>query len=215
MSRRLTDSEKKKFIQDALKGSQASVGNRYPALMNIFDRISQFNDLATVAELIPVANSWIAGPAVSSAISKLSFVGIVLFPLQQVINLINANEQGLRDYSFRATAYTITAWAFEKPIPMSSPRSMANLQVGAGHIKGGPSAYTKIWGETSAKVKASLEQKANQKNIKITDLKKLFRAIGGNQERDLCLQVLKEFEHKMGHTTIHIWRSKYSILYPD
>ena len=83
--------------------------------------LGTFNGALTFAELLPTLSTWLSGAAITSITSAAAFSGTILFPFLQAINLINANETGLRPYSYRAISYTITAWAFDKVNPMSSP----------------------------------------------------------------------------------------------
>jgi hypothetical protein len=213
-NKRLSDSEKKQLLKDILGTNHSAVGNHFPAFSKMIDGLGHFNDAATLLELIPTLGSWMSGGIASQVFSNASFVGIMLFPVQQTINLINANETGVKGYSYRAVAYTITAWAFDKPTPSSSPTKLANLKEGRGHVYGGIENYNKVWRETSQSVVSSLNKKCSEKNVQPRLVKTMFKALANGSSDELCLMILKSFEKEFGHTTKHIWMSGYKVLYP-
>lgn len=140
--------------------------------------LGTFNDTLTFTELVPTLNRWVSGTAVGSISSTAAFAGIILFPFQQMINIINANETGLRSYSYRAISYAITAWAFDKLKPISSPRIISNLSSGPYTTTVDVSEYHKVWRETLISVITQLELTCLQKNIKKQYLKSVFKALG-------------------------------------
>lgn len=180
----------------------------------MMDGLGTFNDVLTFAELAPVLSTWLSGTVVSSIVSVASFSGTILFPFQQMINLVNANETGLRGYSYRAISYTITAWAFDKPRPISSPRILSNLKSGPYTSVKSIDEYNKVWKETSISVIAKLEQICLQKKIKKHHLKTIFKALGQGSQEKLSVMILKGFEKEFSHVTKHIWASNYSVVFP-
>lgn len=148
----LTDHEKKELIRQTLRNSNSAVGNHFPAFSKMIDGLGHVNDALSVAELIPTLNIYLSGTAVGAFYSGASFAGILLFPVQQIINLINANETGFRMYSYRAISYAITAWAFDKPVVSQSPRIILNLKTGPGSVAkthNELAAYHQVWWESS------------------------------------------------------------------
>lgn len=79
---------------------------------------------------------------------------------------MNANETGLRAYSYRAISYAITAWSFDKLKPTLSPRILSNLTSGSYTTTKDVSEYHKVWRETLISVITQLELICLQKNIK-------------------------------------------------
>ena len=119
--------------------------------------LGTFNDAITIAELLPTLSAWLSGAAVTSLTSVAAFSSTLLFPLQQTINLINANETGLRMYFYRAISYTITAWAFDKLKPTSSPRIISNITSGSYTTTKEVAEFHKVWRETMVSVLTKLE----------------------------------------------------------
>jgi len=212
---KLSESEKQQLIKEAFGANYHTVGNRLPALRSAIDALSDFNDAASIAELLPLLGRWLSIPAVSTVASNASFLGILAFPVVQSVNLINANETGLRLYSYRATAYCITAWAFNRPQPMSSPEIKSRLSEGPiVATNTNYQRYNTIWLETVSGVTSHLNSICINNRIDISSLKKLFCAAARNKPDQLSLLVLKEFESKVTHTVLPIWKSNYKVLYP-
>jgi hypothetical protein len=126
----LNDQEKKEILTSILGANHNAVGKHFPIFSDMMSGVGNFNDAVSFAELVPALDAWLSVSMVSSITSAASFAGILLFPVQQIINVINANETGLRAYSYRAISYAITAWAFDKPKPMSSPQILSNIRRG-------------------------------------------------------------------------------------
>ncbi len=212
--RQLTEQEKKALLREVLGTSYHQVGDRFPVFSRMMDGVSNFNDTVALAELIPALNTWTSGAMAGSFLSAASVIGVVLFPVQQTINLINSNETGLRFYSYRAVAYTITAWAYSRPQTMSSPRILSNIAQGVGYANGGVEEYNRVWRDTSAQVLSAIDKRCVQKGINKQHLKEVFKAMSRGKPEDLCLMLLQGFESQTGHTTKFIWRSGYKTLYP-
>jgi len=212
----LSDADKKKLIQDILGKNHNAAGQNYLVFSALIDSLSTVNDVLTVAELLPSLNTLLSGATASTVVSTASFAGILLFPVAQLINLINANQIGHRMYSYRCIAYTTTAWAFDKPNPTGSPRVLSNIN--SGPIQKRQAAameYNKLWRETSISVLQKLNTTAVQKNIPKSHLKAIFRALGGTQPDKLCLTLLTHFENQFDSNTKNIWKSNYKIRYPQ
>lgn len=210
----LSDQEKKDLIKNILGAKYSSAGNHFPIMREMMDGLSTFNNTATFAELIPVLNTWLSGSAVTAAVSTASFAGTILFPFQQIINLINANENGLRLYSYRAISYAITTWSFDKPKPISSPRVISNLTAPPYGATKDIAEYHEVWKEALIQVLTHLEFTCIQKNIKKQHLKTIFKALGHGSPEKLSVMLLKGFEKNMGHTSKNMWISGYKIAYP-
>jgi hypothetical protein len=211
---KLTDAEKKEIIKNILGVNHHAIGKNYPIFSEMMNGLGTFNDALSFAELLPVLNTWISGSVASSVVSTASFFGVILFPFQQMINLINANEIGLRSYSYRAISYTITAWAFNKQIPISSPQVLINITSGPIVSTKTANEYNKIWRETSVNVAQKLEQVCLQKRINKKHIKAVFKALGQGKPEVLSILILKGFEKEFSPVSRHIWKSNYSIKFP-
>ncbi len=213
---KMSDVEKKEIIKDILGTNHNAVGKHFSIFSEMMDGVGMLNDVLSFAELIPALNTWLSGSIVAPIASVASFSGVMLlFPFQQMINLINANETGLRGYSYRAISYTITAWTFDEPRPISSPTILFNITTGPYTSTKDSDRYDKIWMETSISVITKLEQVCLQEKINKLHLKTAFKALGQGSPTNLSLMILKGFEKEFSHVTQHIWASNYSITFPQ
>lgn len=186
-----------------------------PTLSLVIDYIGNVNDGLTLAELLPSLNRYLSGPTASRFVSSSSLVGTLLFPVGAVLQLIDANKIGHSMYGYRAAAYSITAWAYNDPVPTGSLRILSNIRTGiVAQPKSVVNEYKDVWAKVSRDVLASIKRTCQERNIPEDYLKILFRAVSNGDPKELCLQILKSFEGRFSHTTIHIWRSNYSIPYP-
>ena len=104
----LNDLEKRKLIAEVLKIDPNFLGKNYKTFSVFIDNISRSSDALTVAELLPYLNSILSRPMASAIMSNLSFVGVLLFPLGQLINVVNTYQSGHRMYAYRSIGYAIT-----------------------------------------------------------------------------------------------------------
>jgi hypothetical protein len=176
--------------------------------------LGHFNDAISFAELIPALSSWLSGTAAASITSVASFAGVLLFPVQQIINIINANETGLRAYSYRGIAYAITAWAFDKPKPMSSPQILSNIKRGPVVTVQGVGRYNQVWMQTVSSVTNKITEICSKNNINEEHLKAVFRAFGRGSPEKLSVLILKGFEKEFSPVTVNMWKSNYKVAYP-
>jgi len=211
----LTDSQKKELIQEILGTEYHQVGNHFPLFSKMIDNLGTMNDAAAISELVPVLTRYLSGTATTSVFSVASMVGILLFPVHQFINLVNANQTGHRMYSYRAIAYTIVGWAFSQPIPAQSARIILNIRSGSV-VKSVATVreYEKIWRETSLNVQNQLNIICVTKNIDVQLLKRVFQVMGEGNTGRLSALILESFESQFGPTTKPIWKSNYSVCYP-
>jgi hypothetical protein len=71
------------------------------------------------------------------------------------------------------------------------------------------------WRDGSIKTVDNLEQVPKRKKISKDSYQALWRAVGDNQRKKLCLVLMKAFEKEFHGSLLSAWRSKYSIEYPD
>lgn len=209
----LNEYEKKELVKNILGNDFHMVGNRFPVFSRMLDGLAYLSDSLTAAELIPTLSRFLSGSIPTSVMSTASFMAAVVQPLQHFVNLVNVNETGLRMYSYRAVAYTLTAWAFGKPVPGQSARIMLNL--GSGDFRAtGRERYGKVWGETSRNVLVSLRQVCLARDIPESHLKVVFKALGNGDPARLSRHILEGFEGRLNTTVRNIWKSGYSIGFP-
>lgn len=210
----LNDVEKKAIIKSILGANHSATGQHFQLYSEMITGLGYVNDAASFAELLPALSSWLSGARVATITSTASFAGVLLFPLQQLINLINANETGLRFYSYRAISYAITAWAFDKPSPLSSPQIMLNVRNGPYTEVQGESRYSQVWQETAFSVTNKIKHTCLQNKINEKHLKAIFKALGKGKPESLSLLLLQGFEKEFSHISKGMWKSNYNVLYP-
>lgn len=131
ITKNLTDKEKDQLLKEILGEKYNSAGDNLPVLKNVIDVIGYVDTSLTVAELLPIVNTILSGSRVLTVVaSGASVFSIFLFPVASMISIIDAYQSGHKMYAYRAIAYTLTAWAYNKPIPPSSMRILSNLRTG-------------------------------------------------------------------------------------
>lgn len=212
--KKMTDAEKKEILKNILGTKYHSAGKNFPIFSEMMDGLGTFNDVLSFVELVPVLNTWLSGSVVSAVVSRASIAGVFLFPFQQMINLLNANETGLQMYSYRSISYSLTAWAFNKPKPMSSPQIISNIRSGPYRSVKSIDEYHKVWRETSISLVNKIELVCLQKKINKDYLKVVFKALGHGSPEKLSVLILHGFESEFSPVTRHIWASNFSVVYP-
>lgn len=215
---KLTDKEKDEILKEVLGPKYHTSGNNLPILKKVIGHISDVNDAATFAEIIPALNTALANSRIFAFVSSgASILSIVLFPVGTMISIINAYQLGAKMYSYRAIAYTITAWAFNRAIPTSSPRIMSNSRNQAP-VSNPHQMQEKIkaWKKASDSVLRELNNLAITNKIPKDALKLLIRAMADNNEQKLCALILKGYEKQFSdfHSKA-VWKSNYKILFPQ
>lgn len=156
--------------------------------------------------------------------STLSVIGstagtlsIFLMPVGHMIAIINAWQSGHRDYSYRCIAYTVTAWAFNKPRPMGSNQILQNMRSGMLVRKQSVvGEFEKVWRETSVSVTQMLDKILVEKRIQKKQLQFILQALGDGKPQQLCLLLLRGFEDKVdSYAGKLVWKSNYKIIYPQ
>ncbi len=216
MGTMLSTSEKYALLNKTLGENHGLVGKKFSAASAMMDGLRHISDSFSLSELIPALSSYLFGPVTSPSRSEASLVSTLLYPLHQSINLINSNETGQRMYAYRAAAYAITSWAFNKPIPTKSPQILQNIAGGDPYSASNKTAtmYNEVWQVTSKSVLHNLRQACISKGIDEKELKIIFKAFGNGNATQLCFSILKCFEKEFGNTAKHIWKTGYNIKYP-
>jgi len=213
MEKMISIEEKRAILKDILGVDYND--QTLPVLSLAIDYVSGLSDGIALAELIPSLNRYLTGPVTSRVVGASSIVGALLFPIGSFLKLIDANRVGHSMYGYRAAAYTVTAWAFNDPVPTGSLRILTNIRTGIGaQPKSVVKEYNEVWQKVSRDVLKSIKLTCSERRIPEDHLRILFRATSNGDPKDLCKQILKSYENRISNTTINIWRGNYSILYP-
>lgn len=217
LSKSLSDKEKEDLLKEILGSEYSSAGNNLPILKSAIDIIDHFDTALALAELIPVINTALSSSRIFGFVaSGASIFSIFMFPVASMISVINAYQVGHQMYSYRAIAYTLTAWAFGKPVPASSQRILSNLREGNLVAKQKKvEDYKQLWQKTSQSVLIKLNTELTSKNTPKEAIQIILRAISNDNPLVLCELLLKGFEDKMSHITQLTWKSNYSIKFPN
>lgn len=217
ISKKLSEKEKDDLLKEILGTEYSSAGNNLPVLKSAIDIIGHFDTAFGLAELIPLINTALSSSRIFGlVVSGSSIFSIFMFPVASMISVINAYQVGHQMYSYRAIAYTLTAWAFGKPFPVSSQRILSNLREGNLVAKQKKvNEYKQLWQKTSQSVLTKLSTELRSKNIPKEAVQVILRAISNDNPQVLCELFLKGFEDKMSHITQLTWKSNYSIKFPS
>ncbi len=216
-NKKMSEKEKDELLKEILGQDYYKAGNNLPMLNKVIGFISDTNDLATLTEIIPLLNSALANSRLFAIISSgTSVFSVLLFPVGSMINIINAYQLGVKMYSYRAIAYSITAWAFNKPIPISSPRIISNSKNRfpvASHNE--ITEKHTAWKKASQSVIKEIDQFVLSNNLTKNSFQLLLQAMSDGNQQKLCDFLLRGYEKEFkGYHSKAVWKSNYSIKYP-
>lgn len=215
-TKRLSDKEKEELLKDVLGKDYATAGNNLPLLKSLIDKIGAVDNFFTIAELLPLFNKILAIRAFSVVASGASVISIFLIPISALISIIDAYQSGRRMYSYRAIAYAITSWAFKKPAQSSSKKLLLQAQTGFPKVPANELIeYERSWKKASQDVLLKINSIATENNIPKEVLQVFLRAVGDNNEQKLCETLMKGFEKQFSFIEGKVWKSNYTIKYPN
>lgn len=215
---KLTDKEKDDLLKEILGQNYSNAGNNLPILKKVITIVSDTSDLATIAEIIPILNTALANSRLFAIVSSgASVFSILLFPVGAMLSIVDAYQAGIKMYTYRAIAYTITAWAYNKPIPSSSKRVLSNSK------KSFPVSSDKemkekrnAWSRVSQSVIKNINQYLVANNVSKEIFRILLQAMSDGSEQKLCALLLKGFEKEFkDFPSKAVWKSNYSIKFPQ
>lgn len=216
VGRKLNNKEKQDLIKDILGDRYTDAGDNFPLLSKIIDNIGYVDNAFTLAELLTYTNTMISGSRfLMFAASSASVLSIFLSPVSNMIAIINAWQTGHRMYAFRAVAYTITAWVYDKPTPAASPAILSNIRSG-GLVRDESivKEYADAWREASLSTLVKIKTGLASSNIPDKALKNILRTLSDNNPSKLSEILLVGFEDQFGAIPKMTWKSNYKILYP-
>jgi hypothetical protein len=206
---KLTHQQKKKLIIRTLQADYNLKGQNLKIIDSALNILGKTSDALSIAEATTLLTE---GSMLAGVASGIGFASTMLFPVGGVIMLQNANETRERLYGLRGIAYTITAWAFDKPIPKGSPKYI-------GFSKGlsarDLNRLHKAWKDVSLYTIKWLQNEARGKKVQEKSLKLLYRALADDGPRKLCLKIRKGMENKLDHIGKIFWKSEVKTLYPE
>lgn len=216
---KITPEERDELLRKVL-GARYNAADKNLVLLNtVIDHIGYADNAFSVFELTTFANTLLTKSRFFAAVSSgAAIASIALIPIGALIAIVRAYRGGHRRYSYRAIAYTTTAWAFNKPAPVASKQILFNIRNGPAPVKPPSvvSEYNKIWRETSQKVLAKLNAEATATGIPKQALQIVLQAMAANNEQQFCEMILQNFEEKIDAGIDRtVWKSQYRIRYPQ
>jgi hypothetical protein len=199
----MVDSAKKELIKGTLASDFNLRGERLAVLGKAIDIIGYADNALSLAE---VAGLIAEGTVMSGVAAGTSIVSAILFPIGATIELMNDWEAGQRLAGMVAVAYTVTAWAFDDPIPGLPPRVQQNIK--ASGLGNEIPAYQQAWKDASgATLKSLAEMIAKKPGVSKQSFQVLFRAIGDDNRQALSKALIKGFEKNVNGVEKEILRT--------
>ncbi len=217
--RNMSDERKKQITRDAVKQDFDLKGDYG---LKIADRIG---DLFQYGSPVVDVISW-AAPAVEALAERVALVAVVFETYGMHRDFLNVSDKDIRMYGMRAAAYSTTAWAFNKPMPSSSPTIR-------GFHKAQPKSpqqmnrLDQFWMQSAKAAKAAQERFADEKfggpsvarEKKLEAWKIALRTRADDSPAKLSKALMAELGELSLEKTIpatkKIWESQLSVLYPD
>ena len=215
-TKKLTAREKEELLREILGHQYSSVGNNLPVLNKVIDNINYVDNAFTLAELVTFTNTILTGSRfLTVAASGASVLSIFLSPVSHMIAEINAWQTGHKMYAYRAVAYTLTAWAFNRSMPSGSPAVISNIRSGAPVRKQSVvQEYHKAWQDASRNLLGKINAGTISTKVPKEALKLILRAIADNSPQKLCEMLLRGVEDQFEAVPRITWKANYKIRYP-
>lgn len=215
-TKKLSTREKEELLREILGHKYSSAGNNLPVLSKIIDNIGYVDNAFTLAELVTFTNTILTGSRfLTVAASGASVLSIFLSPVSHLIAVINAWQTGHKMYAYRAVAYTLTAWAFNKSMPSGSPAVISNIRSGAPVRKQSVvQEYNKAWQDASRNLLGKINSGTISTRVPKEALKLILRAIADNSPQKLCEMLLRGVEDQFEAVPRITWKANYKIRYP-
>jgi len=212
----LSENDKDQLMKDILGNDYYTAGSNLPILRKLIDRVGYVDNMFSLAELLPLMNKILSIRIFYFLASGASILSIFFIPVSALINIVNAYQTGARLYSYRAIAYAITAWAFNKPAINGSQKILAQIRMGFPRVpEDQVSEYHKAWKKSSQDTINKLNETSRTNQIPREALQAFLRLIADNNEQKLCEMILKGFEKQFSFVELRVWRSNYLIRYPN
>lgn len=213
-----TESEKKELLREIL-GKDAEISEKnFAAYSKVINYIGKADDAFTFAEFIPIASRIFQSPLIRFASSGASFLSIFLFPFDSFIKLWNASQVGLTMYSYRASSYAITAWAFLDPIPTQSQAILKNaslLNPSHSHLKEKRRERDAVWNQAACSSVEAMEKYCKEHEFDRRHVKLVLRALSDGSRGRLSELLMRGFEDKVPAAARKVYVSNYGVNYPS
>jgi hypothetical protein len=184
------DAEKKALTKNTLANDFRLSGHQLELLDKSITIVGYTDTAFSLTEIAGLIAKW---SALAVAGTAVSYANLLLTPVGLTIAFINADNFSLRPIGMAAVAYTITAWAFDDPIPSGMPPSLHKQDhaVGRGTQT---SEYQASWQTaTNATLRNLKEMVAKNPDISEKSYKVVYRAVGNDDRKALCKILLGEF----------------------
>ena len=214
-SRHLTEEDKKK-LNFASLNHEYRLNTEQQNLISYFINYYGYSDNATL--LADIADFSINNTLLTTIYSgaNISAIRVNLNKKCRTLLSTNTNDNELKFYLLRAIAYAITAWAFDDVKPKESRQVLFNLHHGMPAANQASLVdYADAWKLTVNEIYDQLYAETYHRNIQKDSIQLLLKAICNGKRINLCLKLLNGFEREIGGSIVSIWRSYYSVFYPN
>lgn len=154
------------------------------------------------------------------AVGAWAGAGPPVLALRMVLAWMSAWEVNTRMYGYRAWAYAITAWAFDKPRPQSSPERMKQFK--AFSPDSTIRRREEAWSDSVERTVHTLQTEFRKRKMTKKAYQTALKFIGhtnkdhyGNLQQKLCHALLKDCEKDFRGVNKDSWKDGYSLLYPN
>jgi hypothetical protein len=177
----MTDDEKRRITVQTLGQEFHLQGDRLKLLDKLSEWVGNADSALTVAE---IAGLIAEGTLAATASTAVGVANVILTPVGLTIAVLNAKETGFKLLGIASVAYTITAWAFDDPIPSRIPDRILQNNRSSGESQKDLDSDAQAWKDASdAAVKAMDAKVAHERKRKIP--KKIFQiALQGSADGD-------------------------------
>jgi hypothetical protein len=205
-----SDAAKKRIALEALKGEYRLQGEHLEFLSKAIDYIGYADNALTIAE---IAGLIAEGGLVATAAPFVTVAAGILTPVGLTISIVNALESGLRMYGMRAIPYTMTAWAFDNPIPASS-QVIFNRNIRFYGAREAP-RYQQAWQNASQATRRNLEEEVGRRKVAKRSYQTLLCVLGDGVPKQLCRVLMTGLEKEFEGNQAAMWKSTYGVEYPN
>jgi hypothetical protein len=207
----MSNAEKKRITLETLKGDFHLRGEQLEFLGKAIDYIGYADSGLTIVELVGAISE---GTLLATGTSLAS---MILSPFGILISIVNAGELGQRMYGMRAIAYTITAWAFDSPIPTSSPVIIANRIAWPGRdiwTRDEP-AFRQAWNDAKEGTLRNIPQVMAKMKLTKQGYQLTLKILGNNLPKQLCQALLTGLDKEFQANDLRAWKSQCENEYPS
>jgi peptidoglycan hydrolase-like protein with peptidoglycan-binding domain len=214
----LTKEEKERITKQATQGDFQLRGEHGIKVADAVAEVFAYGE--PVVEIL----SWLI-PQLGGVATAVSIIGIPFSIYGNLTQFLNASASGERQYSMRAAAYAITAWAFDDPPPSKSPAIWNNFKA-APLSSLEMQRLQRAWDTSASAARTWHEQFARERlgsSVPVPDKEKAWKAVlrklSDQKKAKLSELLMKDLGDKaltnVLPTVREAWQKNMVHLYPE